>query len=79
MEDVTAILDPLNDAQREAVTAAAPSVLVLAGVDANGAINLKVYAQETSLFGDSTLTESPLQTFTPAVKADRSITVPTKK
>ena len=31
MEDVTAILDPLNDAQREAVTAAAPSVLVLAG------------------------------------------------
>ncbi|HEX7047260.1 MAG TPA: DNA helicase II [Gammaproteobacteria bacterium] len=29
--DVTPILDPLNDAQREAVTADAPSVLVLAG------------------------------------------------
>lgn len=29
--DVTPILDPLNDAQREAVTASAPSVLVLAG------------------------------------------------
>ncbi|HEX7030825.1 MAG TPA: DNA helicase II [Gammaproteobacteria bacterium] len=29
--DVTPILDPLNDAQREAVTANAPSVLVLAG------------------------------------------------
>ena len=31
MDDVTAILDPLNDAQREAVTAAAGPVLVLAG------------------------------------------------
>ncbi len=31
MEDVTAILEPLNDAQREAVTANSPSVLVLAG------------------------------------------------
>ena len=29
--DVTPILEPLNDAQREAVTATAPSVLVLAG------------------------------------------------
>ncbi|MBW3568313.1 MAG: UvrD-helicase domain-containing protein, partial [Proteobacteria bacterium] len=29
--DVTPILDPLNDAQREAVTADAPSILVLAG------------------------------------------------
>lgn len=44
--------------------------LVLAGVDANGAVHLKVFAQETSLFGESTLTESPLQTFVPAVKAD---------
>jgi len=31
MDDVTAILDPLNDAQREAVTAAPGPVLVLAG------------------------------------------------
>ena len=31
MDDVTAILDPLNDAQREAVTAEAGPVLVLAG------------------------------------------------
>ncbi len=29
--DVTAIIDPLNDAQRQAVTAASPHVLVLAG------------------------------------------------
>ncbi|MGQ0700297.1 MAG: ABC transporter permease subunit [Panacagrimonas sp.] len=44
--------------------------LMLVGGDANGAVNLKVFAQETSLFGESTLTESPLQTFTPPVKPD---------
>jgi phosphate transport system permease protein len=44
--------------------------LMLVGADANGALNLKVFAQETSLFGDVTMTESPVQTFTPAVKPD---------
>lgn len=44
--------------------------LLLVGADANGALNLKQYAQETSLFGESTLTESPVQTLTPAVKPD---------
>lgn len=44
--------------------------LVLVGADANGAIHLKRFAQETSLFGDATMTESPLQSFTPAVRPD---------
>ena len=44
--------------------------LMLVGADANGALHLKVYEQETSLFGDVTLTESPVQTFMPAVKPD---------
>lgn len=44
--------------------------LVLAGADANGAVSLKLYQNETSLFGESTLTESALQTFTPPVKPD---------
>lgn len=44
--------------------------LMLVGSDANGAVSLKVFAKETSLFGDTTLTESPVQTFTPAVKPD---------
>lgn len=44
--------------------------LMLVGADATGALNLKVFAQETSLFGDITMTESPVQTFTPAVKPD---------
>jgi phosphate transport system permease protein len=44
--------------------------LLLAGADAGGALHLKQYLQENSLFGDSTLTESPLHTFVPAVKPD---------
>ena len=44
--------------------------LMLVGADTNGALNLKQYTQETSLFGESTLTESALQTLTPAVKPD---------
>ena len=44
--------------------------LMLVGGDTTGAVHLKVFAKETSLFGDSTLTESPVQTFTPPVKPD---------
>lgn len=44
--------------------------LLLAGGDADGAVHLKVFAQEASLFGDATITESPLQTFTPPVRPD---------
>ena len=44
--------------------------LLLAGADAAGRIYLKLFEQEASLFGDSTLTESELVSFTPAVKPD---------
>lgn len=44
--------------------------LLLVGADTDGALNLKLYVQETSLFGETTLTESPLQTIRPAVKPD---------
>lgn len=44
--------------------------LMLVGADGNGMVNLKLFQQETSLFGDSTLTESPVQAFTPPVKPD---------
>ncbi len=50
--------------------------LLLVGSDANGAVSLKVFAKETSLFGDTTLTESPVQTFTPAVKPDALLLEP---
>lgn len=44
--------------------------LMLIGADATGALNLKVFSKETSMFGDETLTESPIVTFTPDVKPD---------
>ncbi|MGQ0528688.1 MAG: ABC transporter permease subunit [Panacagrimonas sp.] len=44
--------------------------LALVGADTQGQVHLKVFEQQTSLFGDSTLTESPLQSFTPTVKPD---------
>lgn len=44
--------------------------LMLVGADATGALNLKVFAKETSLFGDVTFTESPAIRFTPEVKPD---------
>lgn len=46
------------------------SALMLAGVAADGTLSLKSFEVTTSLFGDSTVTESPVQTLQPPVKAD---------
>jgi phosphate transport system permease protein len=44
--------------------------MMLVGADAAGALNLKVFSKETSMFGDETFTESPVVTFMPDVKPD---------
>lgn len=44
--------------------------LMMVGADAQGAIQIKRYVQEISLFGDSTLTESDLQLLAPKVSPD---------
>ena len=53
--------------------------LMLVGADVAGALNLKVFAKETSLFGDVTYTESPVTRFSPAVKPDVLLLEPALK
>ncbi|MGQ0620820.1 MAG: ABC transporter permease subunit [Panacagrimonas sp.] len=44
--------------------------LMLVGADASGQVHIKQFEQTASLFGDATVTESPLIGFMPAVKPD---------
>ncbi|MDB5967666.1 MAG: transporter permease subunit [Hydrocarboniphaga sp.] len=44
--------------------------LMLVGSDPAGDVSLKAFEVTTSLMGDSSVTESPMQTFTPPVKPD---------
>lgn len=44
--------------------------LMMVGTDAAGSISLKAFEVTTSLMGESSFSESPLQTFTPPLKPD---------